>query len=52
METDPHLNTNGVHIDLRNLTGDYEGVYFCQAEYTDGQRSALVAAGCVFVAGT
>lgn len=53
VDANPQLSTNGasLHLDLSNITGAYEGIYFCQVEYTDGQLSALVTVGCVFVAG-
>ena len=48
---DPKLTTDNFDLEFRNVTGEYEAIYFCQAEYTNGEISLPVGVGCVFVAG-
>ncbi len=44
--TDPKLSAKGLKLVFRNVTGDYEGIYYCQAGSGDS-----MPVGCVFVAG-
>ena len=51
MAEDPNLTARGSNLELRNATQDYEGIYYCQAEYENGRHSVPEGVGCVFVLG-
>ena len=48
---DPKLTTSSYNLVFHNVTGAYEGIYSCQAQFNDGSTSPIVPAACLYIAG-
>ena len=51
VEADPKLHRVGYYLYMRNITGEYEGSYYCTVVFHDGSLSHTMSVGCLFVAG-
>ena len=51
VDSDPKLRLDRYTLVIGNISGEYEGIYYCQVQYSDGSESSAHGAGCAFVAG-
>jgi hypothetical protein len=52
VQSDPKLSKDGFSLNLKNVTGEYEAIYFCLVQYSNGGGTSYAnGIGCVFVAG-
>ena len=51
IDSDPKLSLSMFSLVISNISSEYEGVYYCKVQYSDGSESSARGAGCAFVAG-